>query len=167
MQIKFAERSTFLQDRGVPPRGARPKPVGQSITRHKLAHDFTEFVDIPYTDGPRLPARGSGLTWPERTRKWWRTVSSMPHCAGWSQSDWEFAFEGALLAAAFHTGDIRAEGPLRRRETIMGMTADSRASLRIRYVSANPEADEEEALAGLVDFESFREALIAGSGLMS
>lgn len=84
-----------------------------------------------------IPAR-----WPSETRKWWRTVSRMPHCVLWNESDWQFALDTAMVAAAFHSGDARVANELRQREKIMGTTADARRDLRIRYVDeAPPEAD--------------------------
>lgn len=58
----------------------------------------------------------------------------MPHCCLWDEADWQFAFDTALLAAAFHRGELRRATELRQRERIMGTTVDARRDLRIRYV---------------------------------
>lgn len=79
-------------------------------------------------------ARGIPTDWPAETKKWWRAVSRMPHCVLWTDADWQFALDTALVAAAFHAGDVRVAGELRQREKILGTTADSRRDLRIRYV---------------------------------
>lgn len=73
-------------------------------------------------------------TWPARTRAWWAAVSVMPHCATWDDTDWSFAIDTAVIAAAFHAGDLRLAAELRHRERLMGTTADARRDLRIRYV---------------------------------
>lgn len=96
-------------------------------------HEWTEVVDVPF-DGvrPGLPRRKGG--WPASTKRWWETVSRMPHCVLWSDADWQFALDTALLAAEFHEGNVRVAGELRQREKILGTTLDARRDLRIRYV---------------------------------
>lgn len=74
--------------------------------------------------------------WPRRTRKWWATISRMPHCILWTDADWQFALDTALVAAAFHAGDVRVANELRQREKHLGVTADSRRDMRIRYVES-------------------------------
>jgi hypothetical protein len=78
--------------------------------------------------------------WPAETRRWWKAVSTMPHCALWAEADWQFAFDTAVIASAFHAGDLRLAAELRAREKILGTTADARRDLRIRYVSASDDA---------------------------
>jgi hypothetical protein len=73
-------------------------------------------------------------SWPAATRRWWRGVSSMPHCALWTETDWQFALDTAVLVAAFHAGNHRVAGEVRRRESMMGTTVDARRDLRIRYL---------------------------------
>lgn len=87
-------------------------------------------------------ARSVPGEWPVETRRWWLAVSSMPHCVVWSGSDWQFALDTAVVAAAFHAGDVRVAGELRQREKILGTTVDARRDLRIRYVDAEPLGDE-------------------------
>jgi hypothetical protein len=74
--------------------------------------------------------------WPSETKRWWRSVSRMPHCVLWSESDWQFALDTAQVAAAFHAGDLRLAAELRAREKVLGTTADARRDLRIRYADA-------------------------------
>lgn len=82
-------------------------------------------------------------TWPAATRRWWRAVSTMPHCATWHDSDWQYAIDSASVAAAFHSGDMRWAGELRARERVMGTTADARRDLRVRYVPPGGDGDRE------------------------
>lgn len=83
-------------------------------------------------------------SWPAETKRWWRAVSRLPHCALWTDADWQFAMDTAHLVAAFHIGDHRLAGEIRTRERIMGTTADARRDLRIRYVEPRPVDDERE-----------------------
>jgi hypothetical protein len=74
------------------------------------------------------------LGWPAATKRWWRSVSRLPHAALWSEADWQFALDTACLVASFHLGDHRMASEIRQRERIMGTTRDARRDLRIRYV---------------------------------
>lgn len=79
-------------------------------------------------------ARSIPVEWPPESLRWWAAVSRMPHCVLWTTADWQFAIDTALVAAAFHSGDVRVAPELRQRERILGTTVDSRRDLRIRYV---------------------------------
>jgi hypothetical protein len=92
--------------------------------------------------------------WPAETRRWWTTVCRQPHCVLWSASDWEFALGTALVAATFHSGDVRAAAELRQRERILGTTTDARRDLRIRYVE--PEVEENESEASVTAMDAYR-----------
>lgn len=122
-----------------------PKPSDSTHYKQRLAHDWIEVVDRPY-DGPipfSLPATRIIKTseGPERvpllpeTRRWWATVSTMPHCTLWAESDWLFAWSTALVADLAFRGVTSATSELRQRENVLGTTIDSGRSLRIRYVS--------------------------------
>jgi hypothetical protein len=76
------------------------------------------------------------LTLQPLTLEWWTTVTTLPHCALWTPGDWTFAVTTALVADAAHTGVASAWAELRRREDQMGVTAEARRKLRIRYVPA-------------------------------
>jgi hypothetical protein len=129
----------------VPVAGRKPKPPGQAVHRNKPIHDWTEVADVPYVDGPKLPRnRPNGSPWPAVTKRWWQVVSAMPHCRLWKDSDWQFALDTALLAAEFHTGELRLATELRNRERVLGTTVDFRRDLRIRYVDVDVQVEDAE-----------------------
>lgn len=120
--------------------GRKPKPDGQARTRHKATHDQTEVPNVPFADGPKLPKyRPDGEAWPPATRKWWKSVSTMPHCVLWAESEWQFALDTAFVASKWHEGDLKAATELRNREKVLGTTFEYRRDLRIRYVEPEPE----------------------------
>ena len=95
--------------------------------------------NVPFSKGPRLPARRmNGRMWDPRTRAKWKAWSSMPHCVHWSPAAWEFALDCIELAALICDGETKYMTELRNRERILGTTLDARLSQRIRYVG--PEA---------------------------
>lgn len=133
--------------------GRKPKPEGQKRNRVKPVHDWAEVLDVPYA-GKVLPLpKEQG--WPAGTRRWWRVVSRMPHCVLWSESDWQFALDTALVAAAFHGGDMARATELRAREKILGTTADARRDLRIRYVSQESvELEDDASVTAIADYRA-------------
>jgi len=143
--------------------GAKPK-ADRSQVRHRIqpVYEWTEVEDVPFADGPRLPTRDVilnpddgedggetvKLSWPASTKRWWDTVRRMPHAKLWSDADWEFAFATAEVHARTAEGRRSYTGAeLRQREKLMGVFADARRDLRIRYVPAKTAAE----LAALPD----------------
>lgn len=140
--------------------GRKPKPDGQSRHRGKPVHDWTEVVDVAFVGGPKLPSKmPNGMPWSARTRKWWASVSSMPHCTLWSESDWSFALDTAFVAGIFHMqGSNVYATELRNREKVLGTTAEYRRDLRIRYVEPPSTGDPaEDDPAGVTKLDDYRD----------
>lgn len=139
----------------MPVAGRKPKPEGQKRNRHAPTHDWTEVPNVPFEGGPDLPDREAG--WPAMTLRWWKVVRSMPHAVLWTESDWGFAFDTALVAAKLHAGDVRVATELRNREKVLGTTVDFRRDLRIRYVDQVEETSEGDA--GVTKLDDYRDAI--------
>lgn len=127
----------------MPVTGRKPKPQGQAVTRHKPTTEWIEVDDTPYAgERPELPKRRTVMTQfgpkdyalKPMTKRWWETISTMPHCKLWTDSDWAFALATAMVADALFAGTTGAAAELRQREKILGTTVDFRRDLRIRYV---------------------------------
>lgn len=128
----------------MPVTGRKPKPQGQAVNRNKPVHEWTEIEDVPFEDAPPLPeTKPNGDPWSSSTLRWWTAISTMPHCKLWSTSDWMFAEHTARLVAAFDAGDYKQATEIRQREKKLGVTADDRRDLRIRYVEPKPETSAE------------------------
>ena len=140
----------------MPLAGSKPNE-GQPVRhRVKSPHQWTEVEDKPFHGRHPLPAvMPDGRPWPQRTLDWWRSLSAMPHCRLWRKTDWEFAYDTALIAAIFHAGDMRVATEFRQREKILGTTLDSRRDLRIRYIAPRPK----EERAGVTAIEEYRRKL--------
>lgn len=152
------------------------KPSGRpTVNRNKPTHDWTTVPNKPYT-GPRpeLPLtrqvmvkNGEVEIVPieDRTRQWWQVISSMPHCILWTDSDWVFALDTAMVHASAVYGSVTASSELRQRERILGVTMDARRDLRIKYV--DDEAEEGVSLttgvAGVTQITERRARLADGS----
>lgn len=133
--------------------GAKPKPAGQAVTRHKQVHEWTEIENVPFAGGRKLPPRRpGGQVWPKRTREKWETWRTMPHAKLWGPAEWDYALDCIEIAAKFHEGDARQATELRNREKVLGTTMDFRRDLRIRYIE--PEAPR---IATVTSIESVRD----------
>lgn len=141
--------------------GRKPKPEGQARNRTKPVHDWVEVPNVPYAgDRPQLPRKRAIMTpsgpkdvnLQAMTRRWWDAVSTMPHCALWTESDWMFALSTALVADAAFSGGVGAATELRNREKVLGTTADARLGLRIRYVESAVDADVPDGVVSLDDY---------------
>lgn len=117
-------------------RGVAPKSIKLGRTPNA---DWTEVPDEPYTGpSPELPKLPRGRRWNELVVQWWEQVRAMPHCALWRPTDWMFAVETAMAKNDYYVlaSDERtttAFTEIRRREALIGTTAEARRQLRIRY----------------------------------
>lgn len=131
------------------------KPKGEVRRRNRPVLDWQEVDAVPYHGGPKLPkTQPGGMPWHQWTKDWWGVVSAMPHCVLWDESDWRFALETAIVAARFHSGDVKVATELRNREKVLGTTMDFRRDLRIRYVEPTIEVP-----AGVTAIEEYKQRL--------
>lgn len=129
---------------------ARPGPAGKAAKHGRTNTDWVEVPDVPYAGpSPDLPKLPKGKKWNDIVVQWWEQVRAMPHCDLWTATDWQFAVETALMKDQFwrEYGDGKMMSTtateIRRREGLLGTTAEARRQLRIRYVPAGEDADDE------------------------
>lgn len=144
----------------MPVAGRKPKPDGKKRNRQKPTHDWVDVPNVAFQG--KSPALPREVGWPSSTKRWWRVVSRMPHCVLWTEADWQFALDTALLVKAFHEGDLRVATEVRQREKILGTTADARRDLRIRYVSEVDQdaGDDDAKVTAIADYR----AMLADDG---
>ena len=125
--------------------GRKPAASGQTRHRVKPSTDWTEVPNVPYSgERPELPTTRTVLTregqeqvqLQELTARWWESITTMPHCVLWTDSDWMFALTTATVADAAFCGIASAATELRNREKVLGTTVEYRRDLRIRYVDS-------------------------------
>ena len=89
---------------------------------------------------PRLPVfktlnplsgRPVTFAWPAQTKTWWRMWGESPLSADFTETDWSFLLDTAILHARFWRGDVKAAAELRLRVAKFGATPEDRARLRI------------------------------------
>jgi hypothetical protein len=99
-----------------------------------------------------------GEGWPPATRHWWEVVRAMPHAVLWTAGDWEFAQMTAEVHARTAEGWKGYVGSeLRQREKLLGLYADARRDLRIRYIPAKPAVAASETPAGVARLDDYRD----------
>ncbi len=149
--------------------GAKPKQDRSQVRHRNPVADWTEVDNVPFEGGPGLPSRGEtsevdwaaagvvpGDGWPPQTERWWAVVRRMPHAALWTEGDWEFARSTAEVhARTFESWRGYTGAELRQREKLMGLYADARRDLRIRYVE--PKGDEDRAAEGAANVVQMNE----------
>lgn len=157
----------------MPVPGALPKTDrSQARTRHKPVADWTEVDDVPFEGAPPLRDRATGgvsvmevgaansETWPSATLDWWHDISRMPHAADWTLSEWRFAMDTAEIHARTMEGWRGYSGAsLTLREKQMGVTADYRRALRIRYVKPKDDDETDQPASGdnVVQMSGYRD----------
>lgn len=112
----------------MPGRGPVPKPDGERRRRNKPAVPTTVVSGDGEIRGPELPA---GYDWPAPTRGWWETWRSSPQATTFTDTDWGFLLDTALLHAELWAGNAACASELRLRVAKFGATPEDRARLRM------------------------------------
>jgi hypothetical protein len=118
------------------PRGPAPKDPEKRRRRNIDPIPTTVLVDDPDGEirGPELPG---GIDWPVVTLAWWETWRRSPQAQAFTETDWDFMVDTALLHARFWAGDEKVAGELRLRVAKFGATPEDR--LRLRMQIGDPE----------------------------
>jgi hypothetical protein len=78
--------------------------------------------------GPELP---DSFEWPAATREWWHTWRGSAQASTFTDTDWSFLLDTAVLHAEFWLGDRSVAAELRLRAAKFGATPEDRARLKI------------------------------------
>lgn len=113
--------------------GPAPKNPNKRARRNgdPVPQTVLEFVK---GEQPDLP---DGYDWPARTRDWWEMWASSPQAKNFTQSDWDFLLDTALIHAEMWAGNLGVAGELRLRVAKFGATPEDRARLRITFAEAD------------------------------
>ena len=111
--------------------GRGPAPKGTlSRERDQARRDaLTLTVSVDGTvRGPDLP---DVADWPSQTLAWWETWRRSPQSSTFTDTDWDFLIDTALLHADYWTGNLAVAGELRLRAAKFGATPEDRQRLRL------------------------------------
>ena len=120
-------------------------PSENPRNRNQRSYDWTDVPNEQFVGAsPDLPSR-SRQRWHSETCTWWKAVRHMPHCRLWTETDWRFALETALLVEDLCRGELNRAAELRLRSAKLGLTHEDRLKSRIRYINPTDKDGEEAA----------------------
>lgn len=108
-------------------RGPAPKPSDQVRRRNERAPMTVLTVDGKEY-GPDLPDTHE---WPAATLAWWETWRKSAQAQKFTDTDWAFLLDTAVLHADFWLGDRSVAAELRLRAAKFGATPEDRARLKL------------------------------------
>jgi hypothetical protein len=108
-------------------RGPSPKDPDQRRRRNS-APALTVITADGKAYGPELPATHE---WPAATLAWWETWRKSPQAQKFTETDWSFLLDTAVLHAEFWMGERGLAAELRLRAAKFGATPEDRARLKI------------------------------------
>ena len=114
-----------MAGRGPAPKGTRSRVRDQKRDEAQLTV-LPESVDE--IRGPELP---EGFEWPPATVTWWETWRRSPQAQTFTDTDWSFLMDTAVMHAEFWLGNRALAAELRLRVAKFGATPEDRARLRL------------------------------------
>lgn len=115
--------------------GRGPAPKDPDERRRRNASDATVvLVADGEAHGPELP---DSYEWPQSTLDWWKIWRTSAQAATFTDTDWSFLIDTAVLHAEFWLGNRSLAGELRLRAAKFGATPEDRARLKIEIGDPN------------------------------
>lgn len=108
-------------------RGPAPKDPADR-RRRNIEPPMTVVAADGERRGPELPETHE---WPNATLEWWETWRVSPQASTFTDTDWSFLLDTAVLHAEFWLGDRSVAAELRLRAAKFGATPEDRARLRL------------------------------------
>lgn len=119
--------------------GNGPAPKDPRTRARRNADPITPtYLHLPPADAPELPAT---MDWHSQTLIWWDIWTRSPLTDKYTEGDWNYLIDTALIHSAFWNGDLKLAAELRNRMAKFGATPEDRAKLRI----FNADADDKES----------------------
>ena len=111
--------------------GRGPTPKGTASRSRDLARRNAGLTIVEADGeehGPELP---DSIDWPDATHAWWDTWRNSAQAQTFTDTDWSFLLDTAILHAEFWDGDRSLAAELRLRAAKFGATPEDRARLKI------------------------------------
>lgn len=113
-----------MAGRGPAPKGTRSRARDQKRDEAALV----VIADDGEIRGPELP---ESFDWPPQTRTWWETWRRAAQAQTFTDTDWSFLLDTAVMHAEFWMGNRALAAELRLRVAKFGATPEDRARLRM------------------------------------
>lgn len=131
--------------------GRGPAPSGNRARERDQRRDeerTTTVVTDGALRGPDLPpmtfyskALDESVPWPDATLAWWETWRRSAQAQTFTDTDWSFLLDTAVMHAEFWLGDRQVAAELRLRVAKFGATPEDRARLRMAVGEPVPKPD--------------------------
>ena len=108
-------------------RGPAPRDPAERRRRNAV-EPMTVVAKDGKVHGPELP---DSFEWPPATLAWWQTWRTSAQAPMFTETDWSFLLDTAVLHAEFWLGDRSVAAELRLRAAKFGATPEDRARLKI------------------------------------
>lgn len=116
--------------------GRGPAPKNPDERRRRNAAPAVTVVSADGQEhGPELP---ESFEWPPQTVAWWKTWRMSPQAQKFTDTDWSFLLDTAVLHAEFWLGNRALASELRLRAAKFGATPEDRARLKIEVGDPTP-----------------------------
>ena len=110
--------------------GRGPAPKSDDDRRRRNAAAPLSIIDSDGAlHGPDLP---EAIDWPDATRDWWNVWRTSPQARTFTDTDWSFLLDTAVLHMEFWDGNRSVAPELRLRAAKFGATPEDRARLKIQ-----------------------------------
>ena len=118
-------------------RGPAPKETSSRARDQRRRKESGTLAVVPDAEirGPELP---ENVDWPDATLAWWETWRKSPQAQTFTDTDWSFLLDTAILHMEFWDGDRSVAPELRLRAAKFGATPEDRARLKIAIGSPAP-----------------------------
>lgn len=128
-----------MAGRGFAPSGKRSRESDQKRDEAKAVKvEADGELHGPEIGPSPVFAFGSGETyetiteWPEATERWWNSWRRSPQASTFTDTDWDFLADTAVLHGYFWYGEPKHGAELRLRVSKFGATIEDRARLRMQ-----------------------------------
>jgi len=121
--------------------GPLRKPDDQRARRNKDIVPL-RLIEVEPTAQPELPP---GVDWHPQTILWWHMWGQSAFAADFTDAEWSYLTDTALIHNEFWGGDFKMAPELRLRAAKFGVTPEDRVRLRIQVVAAQTAEAEAEA----------------------
>lgn len=107
---------------------------------NKKSFRVVEFDPAAQPELPTVQVEQDGelveFTWPAQTQTWWKMWREHPLSKEFSDSDWSFLLDTALIHARFWLGGLSQAAELRLRVAKFGATLEDRSRLQVQFAAA-------------------------------
>jgi hypothetical protein len=125
--------------------GPLKKPDDQRARRNKDVIPLKVLYRTPTTQPELPPCPEPDTDWHVQTVLWWHMWGQSELAAEFTDAEWSYLTDTALLHHAFWNGNEKVAGELRLRSAKFGVTPEDRVRLRIQVLAY--EDAEEKAVA--------------------